>query len=93
MLKKLNTFLNILMGSFVGVWCGSSLYKLWDYKSRPELYAVQSAPWYLGIQLFGGLVLILLGLCLLGKLLIRRKLRHRKDAAKNNDGPADPQCH
>ncbi len=73
MLKKLNTFLNVLMGSFVGVWLGSSLYRLWHYKTQPQLYAAQSAPWYLGIQLFGCLVLILLGLCLLGKLLIRRK--------------------
>lgn len=78
MLKKLNSFLNILMGSFVGVWCGSSLYRLWHYKSHPEIYVVNSAPWYLGIQLFGGLVLILLGLCLLGKILIRRRLRQQE---------------
>ena len=87
MLKKLNRALNILMGAFVGVFIGYSLYQLWDYKTHPGLYELTSAPWYLGIQLFGGFVLILLGLCLLGKLLIRRRLR--KHSSEEADKPEE----
>ena len=44
--------LNIIIGSFVGVFIGHGLYVLWDLKTRPELYAMQSAPWYLTSELY-----------------------------------------
>ena len=45
MQKKINTFLNIIMGSSVGVLLGHGLYVYWEYHKYPELYEMQSAPW------------------------------------------------
>ena len=45
MKKKLNQILNIIMGSFIGVFIGSGLYKYWHFQKYPDLYAMQSAPW------------------------------------------------
>lgn len=43
MLKKLNHILNIIIGSFVGIFIGHGIYVIWDYKTYPGLYAMQSA--------------------------------------------------
>ena len=43
--NRLNRILNIIMGSVVGVFIGYGLYSVWDYKTHPGLYAMQSAPW------------------------------------------------
>ena len=48
------------------------LYTVWDYHTRPELYRMQSAPWYTGILLYGAVAAaILLGGAAL-KLVIRK---------------------
>ena len=46
MLRKLNCFLNIVIGSFIGVFIGFGIYKFWHFKTYPNLYVMQSAPWY-----------------------------------------------
>ncbi|MCU0080195.1 hypothetical protein [Extibacter muris] len=53
MLKKINSFINILMGGFIGAFIGGSIFRYLDYKNHPELFAMQSAPWYTGIQISG----------------------------------------
>ena len=53
MRDKINTFLNCLIGAFIGVFLSRSVYTYWDYKTHPELYAMSSAPWYTTILLFG----------------------------------------
>ena len=56
MLRKLNCFLNIVIGSFIGVFIGFGIYKFWHFKTYPNLYAMQSAPWYTELLLDGALV-------------------------------------
>lgn len=77
MLRKINGLLNIVIGSFVGVFIGFSIYKLWDYKAHPDLYAMQSAPWYTGILVHGIFTVVVLVMAVLVKLIIRDKLRKR----------------
>lgn len=72
---KINNFLNVLMGSFVGAFIGSSVYKYLDYKNKPDLYAMQSAPWYTGIQVTGIALIIILVICIVIKLIIRKKMK------------------
>ena len=67
-MKKINKFLNNFMGAFTGVFIGHSIYVIWNYKMRPELYAMQSAPWYTSILVDGVMTLAVLLLCLLLKL-------------------------
>lgn len=75
MLRKLNSFLNIVIGSFIGVFIGFGIYKFWHFKTHPNLYAMQSAPWYTELLLYGALVAVLVVVCIILKLIIGRKLK------------------
>ena len=73
-MKNLNAFLNILMGSFFGVFIGSTIANYREYRTFPEIYAVNSAPWYYfgafqSFLLFIAAVVI----CTAAKLIIRKK--------------------
>lgn len=74
MLKKINYILNIIMGSAVGVFAGHGLYVFWDYKTHPDLYAMQSAPWYTSIGVYGIFTVVLLIVAGIIKLIIRKKI-------------------
>ena len=75
-MKKLNEVLNIIMGSFFGVFIGYSIYQYFDYKRNPGLYEIQSAPWYTGIKIYGLATLVILLIGIISKLLIKGKLRN-----------------
>ena len=45
-MKRWYRTLKILLGCSIGVLLGSGIYRYFDFKSRPELYAMQPAPWY-----------------------------------------------
>ena len=51
MRKRINNFLNALIGISFGILVGHSVYIIYDYKAHPGLYAMQSAPWYTSIQM------------------------------------------
>ena len=72
MKNKLNSILSIIMGSVVGVFIGYSVYSVWDYKTHPGLYAMQSAPWYTGLLIYGGFAAAVLILCIILKCVIRK---------------------
>ena len=75
MLRKLNCFLNIVIGSSIGVFIGFGIYKFWHFKTYPNLYAMQSAPWYTELLLDGALVAVLVVVCIILKLIIWSKLK------------------
>lgn len=77
MLKKVNNILNIIIGSFAGVFIGQSIYKFWDYKTHPGLYVIQSAPWYTSILFSGLFTIVVIVVAILIKLIIRNKLQKR----------------
>ncbi len=75
-MKKLNTVLNILMGSFFGVFIGDLIANYRNYRQFREIYdAANSAPWYTGA--FSGLILFLavVILCAVIKLIIRSRTK------------------
>lgn len=72
-MKKLSTLLNCMIGAFVGVFIGHGIYVIYDYKTRPELYAMWSAPWYISILEYGGIALIVILLCFWAKVIIKYK--------------------
>ena len=71
-MKKLNHMLNIIIGSVMGVFVGRGLYIAWNFKTRPELYAMQSAPWYTSILVDGAFALAVLLICIVIKVIIKR---------------------
>ena len=72
-MNRLNNILNIIVGSFVGVFIGHGIYVLWDFKTHPGLYAMQSAPWYTSILVYGAFTLVVLLICFAIKAIIRNK--------------------
>lgn len=81
-MKKLDHILNIIIGAFVGVFLGHGLWRYWDYHKHPDLYAMQSAPWYTSILVYGvftaGLVLVAVVLKLVLRKMLRRKMRREE---------------
>ena len=70
-MKKMNTILNILMGSFFGVFLGDLITNYRNYRQFHEIYdATNSAPWYYGsltsLMLFIAIVVV----CVVIKLII-----------------------
>ena len=72
-MKKMNIFLNTMMITFVGFFIGHGIYEVWKFKIHPELYVTQSAPWYTSILFYGALTLITLLVCVVIKVIIKRK--------------------
>jgi hypothetical protein len=60
------------MGFFIG-FIGRGIYVVWDYKTHPELYAMQSAPWYTSILVFGAFTIVVLLVCAVIKTIIKSK--------------------
>ena len=52
-MKKWERFFDILSGTGVGLFLGKLLYLLWHTRAYPELYAMQSAPWYAALLVPG----------------------------------------
>ena len=76
-LKKVNYILNCVMGSFVGVTIGYSIYQYIDYKKYPDLYAMNSAPWYINSLLYCGSTVVVLLVCCSVKVIIKHKTRNQ----------------
>ena len=71
-MKKVNQIINSIMGVFIGVFIGHSIYVIWNYKTHPELYAMQSAPWYTSILVYGFFTLIIIVVGILLKVIMKR---------------------
>lgn len=77
MLKKIISILNIIIGSSIGVFIGHGIYVFWDYKTHPGLYAMQSAPWYTSILVYGLFTMIVLAAGIMLRLINRRRLKQQ----------------
>ena len=70
-MKKLNHRLNIIIGSVLGAFVGRGLYVIQNFKTHPEIYAIQSAPWYTSILVDGAFILVVLLICIVIKIIIK----------------------
>ena len=79
MVKK-NGIFHALIGGLVGAWIGHGIFLWWDYMAHPELYAMQSAPWYTGLLVHGVLTIAVVVLALAVKHYIKKwassRVRH-----------------
>lgn len=84
MLRRLDKILQAGMAAAVGAFAVYGLRVLWAIKARPELYAMQSAPWYTGVLLYGAVTAAVLAALLLLQLAVRARLKRRRtDSAEN----------
>ncbi len=73
-MKKLNTFLGILMGAFFGVFIGDLIASYRNYQQFHEIYdATNSAPWYYGSVSSLILCIAIVIVCIVIKLIIHNK--------------------
>ena len=72
-MKKLNTIVNTIIGAFVSAFIGHGIYVVWNFKTYPELYAMQSAPWYTSILVYGAFTIVVLLICFVIKAISKRK--------------------
>lgn len=63
--------MNVIMGAFVGAFLGHSIYVIWNFKTHPELYAIQSVPWYTSIFMCGAFTLVVLAVCIMLKVILQ----------------------
>lgn len=75
MLKRINQIINIILASCIGVFIGHGFYVCWEYKTKPSLYAMQSAPWYTSILVYGGFTVVVIIVALIVKTIIRKKMK------------------
>ena len=73
--QKFNAILNFIICTLVGAFIAEGIYKYWDYKTHPDLYAVSSAPWYTAIQIFGVVVASVVVVAIILKIIIRIKVK------------------
>ena len=75
MSKRINELINIIIGVSIGVFIGYGLYSFWDFKSHPELYAMQSAPWYLSIEIRGMFTVVIVIVIFIVMRIIKEKIK------------------
>lgn len=73
-MKKLYNFLNTAIWCCFGIFLGSSAYQWFHYRAHPDLYAIQSAPWYLSIQIRAVSTAIVVSVLLLARWAVRRRM-------------------
>jgi len=72
-MKKLNQFLNVLMGLFFGVFIGTTIMNYREYCHMPDIYEMRPAPWYCYGALTSFLLFIaVVVICLILKIIIRK---------------------
>ena len=76
-MKKLNTIMGVIAGSTAGAYIGHVIWRVWDYRTHPDLYIVQSAPWYLSIWINAVFTAAALAVELVIYLLLRRRWKRR----------------
>ena len=65
------------MGVFVGVFIGDGVFVVWNFKTHSELYAIESAPWYTSILVYGVFTVVALLICFLIKVIIKHKHKRK----------------
>lgn len=75
MKKKINQALNIIIAVLIILFIASGLFRYQHFQKYPDLYVIQSAPWYTGILINGFLTLALLTVCLILKALLMEQIK------------------
>ena len=74
-MKKVNRVLHTIMNTVVAFFICRSVFYIWDYIAHPEVYAVQSAPWYTAMLLLGIYTLFVAVVCSVIKALIKWRMK------------------
>ena len=73
-MKRLYATLKLFLGCSIGVFLGRCIYLYFDFKVRPDLYAMQSAPWYLPLKIQGLFTVGIAVIVLAAMWLVRKNI-------------------
>lgn len=73
MKNRILKLLKVFMWVMIGVFCADTIYRIYEYKKYPELFAAQSAPWYTDIIFFGIVTVVIVALCLLLRWIVGKR--------------------
>ena len=76
-MKRSYAALKIFLGCSIGVFLGSCIYRYLDFKARPDLYAMQSAPWYQPLKVQGLVTAGIAVIVLAAMWLVRKKINKK----------------
>lgn len=62
-MSKIKNVLNLIRILFCGYFVGHSVFVAWNHYKHPEIYAMQSAPWYTTILVDGIITLAVVLVC------------------------------
>ena len=62
----------VIIASIV-IFAGSCIYQYTDYKQHPEIYTLNSAPWYTGLLIQGAFTLFITLICIIVLVIAGRK--------------------
>ena len=62
----------VIIASIV-ILIGSCIYQYTDYKQHPEIYMLNSVPWYTGLLIQGVFTLLIIIVCAIALLIMGRK--------------------
>lgn len=74
-MEKLYQGLKTALGCVAGVFLGMSLYRYWDHRARPDVFAAGSTPWYTGILMNGCFTLGIAAVLLIVLHIVKKKIR------------------
>ena len=72
-MNRLYGILKTAMWAFIGVFAGMSIARGIDYRTRPGLYALASAPWYQSILIHAGVTAGIVAVLLTAVHIIRKR--------------------
>lgn len=73
MKRTLEIILRAIIVASIVLFIGAFIYRYTDYKQHPDIYMINSAPWYVGLQIQGVLTLLIDAVCLIILVVMRRK--------------------
>ncbi len=76
-MKRLYATLKLFLGCSIGVFLGRGIYLYFDFKACPDLYTMQSAPWYADLEIQGIVTAVLAAVLLAAMWLVRKKINKK----------------
>lgn len=77
-MSKIKSVLNVIITVALCYYIGHFIFVLWNHCKHPEIYAMQSAPWYTSLWIYGIAVLVIMAICSVIKFFLNYIEKNRK---------------
>lgn len=82
-MKRIYDFLKYVIWCDIILTVGKTIFDFFNYRSNPDAYAFNSAPWYTGALLYAALSLALIAICFIaGRIIFKKMMKNAKTVVK-----------